>query len=165
MGVGSCPQVEKTTDRGPSTQTGRLERLHLLCDRSGGKLSTNILKRFDHTDREPPVLPKTMIDLRRLVVHLCNMDPFEDPSSQHPAITNTPSGSQTASQFGIWVYSSQTRSLTYQSSNGISIPQNQWPARRGRARVFLLAERTWRVYDFDRQDWYHDNDNDEDNDG
>ena len=42
----------------------------LLCDRSGGKLNTNILKRFDHTDREPPVLPKTIVDLRRLIVRL-----------------------------------------------------------------------------------------------
>lgn len=39
-------------------------------------LNTSMLTQFDHTEREPPVLPNTFVSLRRLLVRHMGLDPF-----------------------------------------------------------------------------------------
>jgi hypothetical protein len=41
----------------------------LLYNREGGRLSRDILKQFDHTEREPPVFDDTIAALVRWVLH------------------------------------------------------------------------------------------------
>lgn len=48
----------------------------LLLDREGGPLDVGILREFDHPDKEPPVLQKTIDDVQRLVQHLCQRTAF-----------------------------------------------------------------------------------------
>lgn len=57
----------------------------LLYDKNGGKLHPGLLQRFDHTDRESPVLSKVFMDLRRLVIYFHGKDPFHDVQSQPSA--------------------------------------------------------------------------------
>ncbi|OQN96100.1 hypothetical protein B0A48_18346 [Cryoendolithus antarcticus] len=54
----------------------------LLHDRQGGGLRREILTRFDHTTREPPVEEKTVADLRRLVAHFYRVDAFPNDSDE-----------------------------------------------------------------------------------
>ncbi|KAK6402856.1 hypothetical protein LTR95_019017, partial [Oleoguttula sp. CCFEE 5521] len=48
----------------------------------GGGLRREILTRFDHMAREPPVEEKTVADLRRLVAHFYRVDAFPNDSDE-----------------------------------------------------------------------------------
>jgi hypothetical protein len=48
----------------------------LLHRQRPGMLNTSMLTQFDHTEREPPVLPATIANLRRLLVRFMGLDPF-----------------------------------------------------------------------------------------
>lgn len=50
----------------------------MLLYKKYGRMSKDILKDFDHPEKEPPVLDKTISQLRRLTGHLYHTDPFLD---------------------------------------------------------------------------------------
>lgn len=104
----------------------------LLYDAKGGKLSPSTLQLFDNPKKESPVAPKTIMDLRRLVLELHHVDSL--PTA-------------------VWVFSSSTRLFDYKWNNGATITRDFWPAMRGRIPVYLADDQRWRYYDCDAEQW------------
>ncbi|CAD0111747.1 unnamed protein product [Aureobasidium uvarum] len=97
----------------------------LLFRRNGHKLSPIILKRYDNAQREIPVLPETVAELKSRVQRLTNLETF--PGT-------------------VWVYT--RRGFHYQWTTGELIPHNLWPLVRGIKNVYVGDQRRWRMYDF-----------------
>ena len=125
----------------------------LLYDKSGQRLSLDMLKQFDHTEREPPVLAKTITDLRRVMVQLQKVDPFPTISETRAAPTAGPSSAQAHNRQSLWVFSTRDCTLQYRSRDGNVLPQAQWPAQRGRVQVYVIEDKAWKLYDFDKRIW------------
>ncbi len=53
-------------------------------DSSGGKMDSGFLTPYDHTDREPAVITNTISELRPLVLHFHEIDPFENTRTRSP---------------------------------------------------------------------------------
>lgn len=104
----------------------------LLYDGKGGKLSPKVFQLYDNDQREPPVFPKTITDLRRLVLEFHRLD---------------------ALPVAIWSFSSSTETFDYKWSDETTIARSLWPALRGRIPVYLPDSAQWRHYDCSTQEW------------
>ncbi|KAK4901922.1 hypothetical protein LTR49_027159 [Elasticomyces elasticus] len=53
---------------------------------------------------------------------------------------------------GVWVWANGQ--LTYRSRNGSAVRQARWPAKSGRAAIWLVKKNEWRIYNSeDQQEW------------
>ena len=52
-------------------------------------MDSGFLTPYDHTDREPAVITNTISELRRLVLHFHEIDPFENTRTRSPAQGST----------------------------------------------------------------------------
>lgn len=107
---------------------------NLLYNDNGGPLDVQILRQFDHTQREPPVMPQTIENLRRLSVRFHRREPFAGQQRQY------------------WAWSGSRQRWAF-IIDGTTRPQSEWPVRQGRGAVLYTDDRTWREFDFDRNDW------------
>lgn len=104
----------------------------LLYDKQGVKLNPRIFQLFDNVQREPPVFPKTISDLRRLVLEIYKVD---------------------ALPVAVWTFISSTTTFRYGWNDGTEIARDLWPTLRGRISVYLSESHQWKCYDCDTRAW------------
>lgn len=107
----------------------------LLLDRdcpTRGLLSPRLFRQFDHTQREPPVDPQTILALKRNVINIHQRDPLPNIG---------------------WVFFTSRREFEYRWGDGTQIEKSDWPRKTGIIPVACLEERQLRKFNFDKNAW------------
>jgi hypothetical protein len=104
----------------------------LLFDKKGSALSPKLFQQFDHTTREPPVYPNTVLSLKQYVLTAYQKDVL-------PAIG--------------WVFFTSRRSFEYRWYDTTPVDQSLWPQKKGIVTVMCPEEKQFNKYNFDKKVW------------
>ena len=106
--------------------------LHSAGTAPPARLKLEVLRRFDDSDKESPVLPETINALNNICNQIHHFRPFPD---------------------SYWTCSSKTGALSYTWDDGSMVPRDQWPRQQGQASILVQETGNWRRFDFQKRAW------------